>query len=401
MVLIQSYSLHGIIDVTLRGSANDFSNYIQKEFEAYSCLFSPDVDQGLSKQSIGVTIGRIPKVSDEMLSLGKGVFLNRSSNKLLLSRDSNTSLYNESEIYASITNVYKEHQADIEVVVDINNLNRGWVYSALFAIYRKFFVFDPRTNEQRLAETFFSQVLEPLLYRCFLDAGWVLLHAAALERDNKVFLVLGPQNIGKTSFTVELTKRGWNMLGDDMCLLNEKGYVLPHPKPLKIENEHFKRDSLFHDEINISRSSLTKFLNPFYRQLVKRFGAFEFKASPSELGIAISRGGHLDSMFFLQRWGNLNDSDLPSVENVPSSYGASLIGRHVAAEVDVNKRLDRDIRHMLALHDKDEIPLSLLSVDAERIIASAASNKSAYILNIHTPDSQAVEKFEDVVKSRA
>lgn len=392
------YNLNNLIGVTIRGNENSFLYHCKKELEGF---VSEDIDEEFQnqKQHIELLIGTIPDAAGHVLSLGKGVFLDKNQDEILLSCDGNTSLFRAEDIYASITNVYMVHKSKIKIRVDPCILLRGGSFSRLASFYKRYIKLDPRTPQERAAESFFSQVLEPLFYRCYLAAGWVLLHAAAVEHDNRVTLILGPQNIGKTSFTVELAKRGWKMLGDDMCLLSGDGDVRAHPKPLKIENEHFKRDTCFHASIALSQSILGRIVNPVYRRIVKNHGRFEFKVTPLELGIPIIQEGALRSIFVLQRWNKSGPVKLPSVKSISQTEACTLLAQHVAAEVDVNKRLDRDIRHMLTLHGLGPGSLSLLTDKAQSIIEAASREKESFLLNMHVPDRYAVDTFEETLKA--
>jgi hypothetical protein len=64
-------------------------------------------------------------------------------------------------------------------------------------------------------------------------------------------------------------------------------------------------------------------------------------------------------------------------------------GQHVAAEIDVNKRVDRDIRYMLALHDEIPVELTLLTPKARKIINSAITGIESHMLSMEVPDEAA------------
>ena len=75
------------------------------------------------------------------------------------------------------------------------------------------------------------------IFRALLDrvTGWLVLHAAALERDGRAYLVAGPSGTGKTTLALGLLERGYRLLSDDFAPLHrEAGLVYPFPKPLGI-----------------------------------------------------------------------------------------------------------------------------------------------------------------------
>jgi hypothetical protein len=71
-------------------------------------------------------------------------------------------------------------------------------------------------------------VLNPLLDLLFRRKGHYLLHAAGVEKDGRACLIAGRGGAHKTTFVMQLMRRGWNVLGDDMVLLRDAA-VLAYP----------------------------------------------------------------------------------------------------------------------------------------------------------------------------
>lgn len=66
--------------------------------------------------------------------------------------------------------------------------------------------------------------------------GLIDIHAAALEREGRGLLLVGPLSAGKTTFALELMERGFKLLSDDMAPIDlRSGQILPLPKPLVIK----------------------------------------------------------------------------------------------------------------------------------------------------------------------
>ena len=64
----------------------------------------------------------------------------------------------------------------------------------------------------------------------------VYLHAAVLERDGKGLLLVGRYDSGKTSYAIELCREGWNLLSDDVALIDPRSLSVDwFPKPLGIK----------------------------------------------------------------------------------------------------------------------------------------------------------------------
>jgi hypothetical protein len=75
--------------------------------------------------------------------------------------------------------------------------------------------------------------LAPLLRR----RGYYLLHAFAATVDGHTILLCGPSGTGKTTTGVSLLLHGWQLLANDVVLLEQRQdgiYALPTPGPLRV-----------------------------------------------------------------------------------------------------------------------------------------------------------------------
>lgn len=68
--------------------------------------------------------------------------------------------------------------------------------------------------------------------------GFLLLHAAAVERDGKALLMTGPSGAGKSTLAALLGERGWRFMGDEFALLGlDDGRLHPFPRAVSLKNE--------------------------------------------------------------------------------------------------------------------------------------------------------------------
>ena len=66
---------------------------------------------------------------------------------------------------------------------------------------------------------------------------WLLLHAAAVERDGKALLLPAYPGGGKSTLAASLASRGWRLLSDEFAVVaDERGTVLPFARPPAIKN---------------------------------------------------------------------------------------------------------------------------------------------------------------------
>lgn len=97
-----------------------------------------------------------------------------------------------------------------------------------------------------------------LLYYLFSKAGFLFIHAAALEKDGRVIIIPSAGGTGKTILSLYLLKNeNYKLLGDDLCLVNNKGVVLSYPKKMVIYPWHteFVNEEVFHPRKSLIRIS--------------------------------------------------------------------------------------------------------------------------------------------------
>ena len=70
------------------------------------------------------------------------------------------------------------------------------------------------------------------------ERRYLLLHAAALERDGRALILTGESGSGKSTLAALLGEAGWRYLGDEFVLVSpETGMLHPFPRPASLKNE--------------------------------------------------------------------------------------------------------------------------------------------------------------------
>jgi hypothetical protein len=62
--------------------------------------------------------------------------------------------------------------------------------------------------------------------------GWVLVHAAAVQRGGVAMMLPGPSGSGKSTLAASLLAAGYGYLTDDVVAIDATGRIVPYPKPL-------------------------------------------------------------------------------------------------------------------------------------------------------------------------
>lgn len=66
---------------------------------------------------------------------------------------------------------------------------------------------------------------------------FLLLHAAAVERDGRAVILTGESGAGKSTLAALLQPRGWRLLADEFVLIDPAtGLVHPFPRPVSLKN---------------------------------------------------------------------------------------------------------------------------------------------------------------------
>lgn len=67
---------------------------------------------------------------------------------------------------------------------------------------------------------------------------FLLLHAAAVERDGMAIVLTGESGAGKSTLAALLQSRGWRLMADEFVLLDPaSGLVHPFPRPVSLKND--------------------------------------------------------------------------------------------------------------------------------------------------------------------
>jgi len=80
-----------------------------------------------------------------------------------------------------------------------------------------------------------AQVLEPILYLKLLEQEVLLIHAAGVADDRHGYVFPAHGGTGKTTLSLNLLRNGFNLLGDDLLLLDPATQtVYAYPRPLHL-----------------------------------------------------------------------------------------------------------------------------------------------------------------------
>jgi hypothetical protein len=80
-----------------------------------------------------------------------------------------------------------------------------------------------------------AQVLEPVMYLKLLEEDILFMHAGGVAKDGKGYLLPAYGGTGKTTFSIALMSQGFDLLGDDLLIVDTKNQIAyPYLRPLHL-----------------------------------------------------------------------------------------------------------------------------------------------------------------------
>ncbi len=92
--------------------------------------------------------------------------------------------------------------------------------------------------------------------------GDLVLHGNAARFGNKAVIVVAPSGVGKSTLAAEFLRRGYQLLADDVCAIDDKGYVQPSYPYLKLWQNSLDKLDFKQDELIKIRLQKEKFYYP-------------------------------------------------------------------------------------------------------------------------------------------
>lgn len=335
--LVATFSIHNIINLEIEGPDNSFTRYCLDDLQFFRTPTLPDTqfDLLLKVTETGADLSAQPS---DLIGLGGGLFYSNESDTALVS----TSRSNTDPRRAAISIENYTMSSDRPVKVQV----RPGIHtpSTLRQIRSAWKRQDPRSPLAREAERFFSQAIEPLIYRLMLRRGALLAHVAGLTKGSQTALLFGVRNVGKTSTSLALCRSGWTLLGDDFCVLGPDGVALAYPKMLKLEVDHVGWTEDVKAAFELASSGWRQLLAQASRKVRAR-QSFEIKVPPQALATtSVGGSGKPTVALFLER--SVHNDGI-TVEPIHEDEAAHMAVSHVSLEFGVLKRWNTELIHSI------------------------------------------------------
>lgn len=132
--------------------------------------------------------------------------------------------------------VRNPHEAfsDFHVAINPPGRLRRWVRPQVEFSFDGVRPFNPLPLDQAFP------MLESGLNWCISTQAhhYLILHAAAIEKNGRAAILLAPPGSGKSTLTAGLVHAGWRLLSDELTLIDRKtGLIQALPRPISLKNQ--------------------------------------------------------------------------------------------------------------------------------------------------------------------
>lgn len=142
--------------------------------------------------------------------------------------------------------------ADFHVAINPPSRLRRWVRPQVE------FSFDGVQPFQPLPLNQAFPLLESGLNWCISTQAhhYLILHAAAVEKNGLAAILLAPHGSGKSTLTAGLVHAGWRLLSDELTLIDRKtGLIQALPRPISLKNQSIEVIHQFAPDTPITHAS--------------------------------------------------------------------------------------------------------------------------------------------------
>lgn len=137
------------------------------------------------------------------------------------------------QLYGDFPIAQSDELADFHVSINPPNNHRRWIQRQVICAFDGETPFQPLPQEQ--AYPLFETCLNWYIYAEIYN--YLIIHAAAVERNGYAAILPAPPGSGKSTLTAALVNRGWRLLTDELTLVSLKTrQIVPLARPISLKN---------------------------------------------------------------------------------------------------------------------------------------------------------------------
>lgn len=262
MTETRCYSIHGLAGIELSGK----DEYV-REFDRDLQFFQTSQCKPFLSLSVCEPLPETVKLSGAS-PLGDELFYDITEDKTIILRDPKP-VFSEKDVMFVI---FGDMRSSSKITVYVPNGTWGR-YSRWINKAHNLLRSDSVNVTFEEVSGIIARIADPCLYYYLPSLGYSFLHAGAVHKDRGV-LFFGPSNIGKTSIVLEMVNRGWEFLGDDLIIIDERNHALAYPKTIKLEGQNVATHPYLYKPLSLKMGTIDKF---FLRRSMRAAAKKPFK----------------------------------------------------------------------------------------------------------------------------
>lgn len=109
-------------------------------------------------------------------------------------------------------------------------------------------------------------VLGPCIRALLIQREFFILHGSTLQQGEHSTCFMGDYNLGKSTLLTAFLKKGYSMISDDICLINDQHQVVPSLPQIELWEDSMSQLGIKTDSYQKVRPNINKYIVPFEKQ---------------------------------------------------------------------------------------------------------------------------------------
>ncbi|HZW58573.1 MAG TPA: hypothetical protein VFF30_19965 [Nitrososphaerales archaeon] len=264
------YNIHGLVTVRVEGVLKPTGAILDKTLEYFKI---PNGDPELT-----IVLGEYPSKdwSPRGYTVGDRILYDFDSDLTTVFRRPTGSMLSKSDVEYVIRGNIRDNRSAMTVYVPRLSKQLGYFRRVGRGLARKNFsramlaaVGNSATSSEEIeleAAKVRLAILETFLYYRLPFNGASMAHASLVSKNGSGLMIAGSGHIGKTTLALEMVKKGYSYMGDDLVIVGDRGQALQYAEPIRIQEQHLEIFPELAKKVTSSMGTLERF---FFNRMLK------------------------------------------------------------------------------------------------------------------------------------